>query len=26
MSAAHNKDDLDFVIEKIDEVKQELGM
>jgi len=26
MSAAHNKDDLDFVIEKIDEVKQELGI
>ena len=24
ISAAHNKDDLDFVIEKIDEVKQEL--
>ena len=26
MSAAHNKDDLDFVIEKIDEVKEELGI
>jgi len=26
MSAAHSKDDLDFVIEKIDEVKQELGI
>ena len=26
ISAAHNKDDLDFVIEKIDEVKQELGI
>ena len=26
MSAAHTKDDLDFVIEKIDEVKQELGI
>ena len=26
MSAAHDKDDLDFVIEKIDEVKQELGI
>jgi glycine C-acetyltransferase len=26
MSAAHNKDDLDFVIEKIDEVKKELGI
>jgi len=26
MSAAHNKDDLDFVIEKIGEVKQELGI
>jgi glycine C-acetyltransferase len=24
ISAAHSKDDLDFVIEKIDEVKQEL--
>ncbi|GAH90136.1 unnamed protein product [marine sediment metagenome] len=26
MSAAHSKDDLDFAIEKIDEVKQELGI
>jgi glycine C-acetyltransferase len=26
ISAAHNKEDLDFVIEKIDEVKQELGI
>ncbi len=26
MSAAHNKEDLDFVIEKINEVKQELGI
>ena len=26
MSAAHSKDDLDFVIEKIDEVKEELGI
>ncbi|MBW7992698.1 MAG: glycine C-acetyltransferase [Planctomycetes bacterium] len=26
ISAAHNKDDLDFVIEKIGEVKQELGI
>jgi glycine C-acetyltransferase len=26
MSAAHNKDDLDFVIEKIGEVKKELGI
>ena len=26
ISAAHSKDDLDFVIEKIDEVKKELGM
>jgi glycine C-acetyltransferase len=26
MSAAHNKDDLDFVIEKIYEVKEELGI
>jgi len=26
MSAAHSKDDLDFVIEKIGEVKQELGI
>ncbi|MCP4262259.1 MAG: glycine C-acetyltransferase [Planctomycetes bacterium] len=26
MSAAHNKDDLDFVIKKISEVKQELGI
>jgi glycine C-acetyltransferase len=26
ISAAHSKDDLDFVIEKIDEVKQELGI
>ena len=26
ISAAHSKDDLDLVIEKIDEVKQELGM
>lgn len=26
MSAAHNKDDLDFVIEKISEVKGELGI
>jgi glycine C-acetyltransferase len=26
ISAAHNRDDLDFVIEKIDEVKEELGI
>jgi glycine C-acetyltransferase len=26
MSAAHSKDDLDFAIEKIDEVKRELGI
>ena len=26
ISAAHSKDDLDFAIEKIDEVKQELGL
>ncbi|MFB0552602.1 MAG: glycine C-acetyltransferase [Phycisphaerae bacterium] len=26
ISAAHSKDDLDFVIEKIDEVKKELGI
>ncbi len=26
ISAAHSKDDLDFAIEKIDEVKQELGI
>jgi len=26
MSAAHSKEDLDFVIEKIDEVKEDLGI